>query len=90
MKKKKILHNYCYYQNPSEKILRARYTDDYFRLLLHQSPFLHRKRLEVASPDDLFLVIAGSGHIDHRMGVPERVDRYGIVAKEHTCIITVR
>jgi uncharacterized iron-regulated protein len=51
---------------------------------------IFRKSLEKASPDDFFLVIAGSGHIDYRFGVPERVDRYGLVPRERTGIVTVR
>ncbi len=49
-----------------------------------------RKCLETSTPEDLLLVIAGSGHIDYRFGVPERVDRYGLVPKDQTCIVTVR
>ena len=49
-----------------------------------------RKKLTAGTGDDLLLVIAGSGHIDYRFGVPERVDRYGLVPIDQTCIITVR
>ena len=30
------------------------------------------------------------GHLDHRFGVPERVDSHSIVSRSETCIITVR
>ena len=40
--------------------------------------------------NDKFLVIAGSGHIDYRFGVPERVDSFNLIPKEETIILTVR
>ena len=42
------------------------------------------------NPKDKFLVIAGSGHVDHRFGVPERVDMGSEVAPEDTAIVTCR
>merc|ERR1719334_1253265 len=49
-----------------------------------------RTGLSVAGPDDKFLVIAGSGHLDYGLGVPERVNMFGELSQEEECIITVR
>ena len=35
-------------------------------------------------------MIAGLGHLEHRFGVPERVDSHNVIAREQTCIISVR
>jgi len=49
-----------------------------------------RKGIESSGKEDKFLVIAGSGHVDYRFGVPERLDRMNIFPRDQTCIITVR
>ena len=49
-----------------------------------------RRSLEVAAEEDKFLVIAGLGHLEYRFGVPERVDRHGLVAPDRTVIVSVR
>ena len=49
-----------------------------------------RRALQSAGTEDKFLVIAGLGHLEYRFGVPERVDLHDIMAKDETCIITVR
>ena len=48
-----------------------------------------RKGVETSGLKDKFLVIAGSGHLDFRFGVPERLDRLNLVPKNQTCIVTV-
>ena len=49
-----------------------------------------RRALETADKEDKLLVIAGLGHLEHRFGVPERVDQHNIISEDETCIITVR
>ena len=49
-----------------------------------------RKGVESSGLKDKFLVIAGSGHVDFRFGVPERLDRLNLVPRNQTCIVTVR
>jgi len=49
-----------------------------------------RKGIERSGHNDKFLVIAGSGHVDFRFGVPERLDRMNLFPKDQTCVITVR
>ena len=49
-----------------------------------------RRGLENAAEADKLLVIAGLGHLEYRLGVPERVDRYDILPREEAAIITVR
>merc|ERR1719167_76953 len=46
--------------------------------------------IKTSGANDKFLVIAGTGHIDYRFGVPERLDKMNLVPKSDTCIITVR
>ena len=48
------------------------------------------RSLEAAAAEDKFLVIAGLGHLEYRFGVPERVDRHGLLAPERTVIVSVR
>ena len=49
-----------------------------------------RRGLENAAEADKLLVIAGLGHLEYRLGVPERVDRHDILSREEAAIITVR
>ena len=49
-----------------------------------------RRGLESSAPEDKLLVIAGLGHLEYRLGVPERVDQHQIISQEQTAIITVR
>ena len=49
-----------------------------------------RRGLESSAEDDKLLVIAGLGHLEYRLGVPERVDRHDILSQEKAAIITVR
>jgi len=49
-----------------------------------------RKGVESSGQRDKFMVIAGSGHVDFRFGVPERLDRFNLMPRDQTCIITVR
>ena len=49
-----------------------------------------RRGLESSAQEDKLLVIAGLGHLEHRLGVPERVDQHQIISQEQTAIITVR
>ena len=49
-----------------------------------------RRSLEAAAEEDKFLVIAGLGHLEYRFGVPERVDRHGLVTPDRTVIVSVR
>eukprot|EP00092_Neocalanus_flemingeri_P001211 GFUD01001290.1.p1 GENE.GFUD01001290.1~~GFUD01001290.1.p1 ORF type:complete len:595 (+),score=168.40 GFUD01001290.1:46-1830(+) len=49
-----------------------------------------RRGIESSGLEDKFMVIAGSGHVDFRFGVPERLDRFNLIPRSQTCIITVR
>ena len=49
-----------------------------------------RRGMERSGLGDKFLVIAGSGHVDYRFGVPERLDRLNLLPRNETCIVTVR
>ena len=49
-----------------------------------------RRGLEVSAQEDKLLVIAGLGHLEYRLGVPERVDQHNILSQEESVIITVR
>ena len=49
-----------------------------------------RRGLEDSAEDDKVLVIAGLGHLEYRLGVPERVDQHQILPRDQSAIITVR
>ena len=49
-----------------------------------------RRGLEVSAQEDKLLVIAGLGHLEYRLGVPERVEQHNILSQEESAIITVR
>ena len=51
-----------------------------------------RKNIETAGAGDKFLVIAGSGHLDYGLGVPERVEQLLATSlpRHQTAAITVR
>ena len=49
-----------------------------------------RRGLEDSAEEDKLLVIAGLGHLEYRLGVPERVDQHQIISRDQSAIITVR